>query len=153
MNNNLPTYREATTADIPQMMEVRFAVKENVLSNPALVTPADCEEYINQRGKGWVCEVGKEIVGFAIADLQENSIWALFVHPDYAEQGIGKALHKIVLDWYFAQTISTIWLSTSPATRAERFYIQQGWRAGGDIFVAQRFKSSKAPAGRHLDSA
>jgi GNAT superfamily N-acetyltransferase len=124
-------YRETTSIDIPAIMEVRLAVKENVLSNPALVTNADCEEYINQRGKGWVCEVGKEIVGFAIADLQENSVWALFVRPEYAEQGIGKALHKIMLDWYFAQTISTIWLSTSPTTRAEKFYTQQGWHAVG----------------------
>ncbi|WCT15091.1 hypothetical protein [Mucilaginibacter jinjuensis] len=62
-------YREAILSDIPQIMKVRLAVKENVLSNPALVTDEDCENYLTIRGKGWVCETEGQIVGFAIADL------------------------------------------------------------------------------------
>lgn len=27
-----------------------------------------------------------------------------------------------MLDWYFKQTISNVWLGTSPKTRAEQFY-------------------------------
>lgn len=64
------TFREATIHDIPQIQVVRNAVTENTLSNPALVTDKDCEEYIMKRGKGWVCEVDGTIVGFAIADLR-----------------------------------------------------------------------------------
>ncbi len=44
-------FREACVHDISQIMVVRLAVKENILSNPALVTEADCEEFITQRGK------------------------------------------------------------------------------------------------------
>jgi len=36
-----------------------------------------------------------------------------------------------MLDWYFAQTDSTIWLGTSPATRAEKFYRRAGWKEAG----------------------
>jgi GNAT superfamily N-acetyltransferase len=124
-------FREATVTDIQQMQIVRNAVKENVLSNPALVTDKDCEEYITQRGKGWVCEVNATVVAFAIADLQEHSIWALFVDPDFDKQGIGKKLHHIMLNWYFSETLEKVWLSTSPNTRAEKFYAMQGWTTVG----------------------
>jgi GNAT superfamily N-acetyltransferase len=121
-------FREAHINDIKQIMTVRFAVKENILSSPALVTDKDCEEYITVRGKGWVCETDNTITGFAIADLQENSIWALFVHPDYEKKGIGKKLHDDMLDWYFSKTKETVWLTTAPGTRAETFYRKSGWK-------------------------
>lgn len=119
--------REAIVNDIQQIQAVRNSVKENMLSDPALVTDKDCEEFIAQRGKGWVCEMDGKVVGFAIADLKENNIWALFVHPDFDKQGIGKRLHDIMLDWYFERTSETVWLSTSPDTRAEAFYRKAGW--------------------------
>ena len=97
-------YREAEIRDIKQMQFVRHAVKENRLSDPALVPDKDVEEYITNRGKGWVCEVDKQIVGFANVDLIENNVWALFVHPDFEARGIGKKLHQIMMDWYFLQT-------------------------------------------------
>lgn len=127
------TFREAKLSDIPQIQVVRNAVTENRLSNPNLVTDADCEEFLFKRGKGWVCEVNGGIVGFSIADLQDNNIWALFVHPDFEEMGIGKELHKLMLDWYFAQTQTTVWLGTSPHTRAEVFYQKQGWTPVGIV--------------------
>lgn len=125
------TYREATKNDIPQIQIVRNSVKENQLSNPALVTDKDCEEFITIRGKGWVCEADNIIVGFSIADLQENNIWALFVHPDYEGKGIGRKLHALMLDWYFGQTQKTVWLGTAPGTRAEEFYKRKGWKVVG----------------------
>jgi GNAT superfamily N-acetyltransferase len=124
-------YREALVADIPQYMAVRMAVKENQLSNPDRVTEQDNIDYLTRRGKGWVCEADGQIVGFAIADLQDHSIWALFVHPDYERQGIGQQLQTLMLNWYFNQTQHPVWLSTSPGTRAEGFYRQSGWRETG----------------------
>jgi GNAT superfamily N-acetyltransferase len=124
-------FREAAIEDIPQIQIVRNSVKENQLSNPALVTDEDCKEYITVRGKGWVCEVDNTIVGFSIADLKENNIWALFVHPNYESKGIGKKLHELMLDWYFSETQKTVWLSTAPGTRAEEFYKRNGWKVVG----------------------
>lgn len=121
-------YREAQVADIPQYMAVRLAVRENQLSSPDRVTEQDNIDYLTRRGKGWVCEAGGQIVGFAIADLQDHSVWALFVHPDYERQGIGRQLQTLMLGWYFDQTQHPVWLSTSPGTRAEAFYRRSGWR-------------------------
>ena len=64
-------FREALITDIPQIQIVRNEVKENVLSDPSLVTDKDVEDFITRRGKGWVCETDNRIVGFAIADLKE----------------------------------------------------------------------------------
>jgi GNAT superfamily N-acetyltransferase len=124
-------FREATIADIPQMQIVRHAVKENRLSDPGLVTDAAYVSYLTVRGKGWVCEIETIIAGFAIADLAGNNIWALFVDPAHEAKGIGKALHRQMLDWYFAQGKDAVWLGTAPGTRAELFYTRQGWQPRG----------------------
>ena len=124
-------FREAIVADIPQIQLVRHSVKENVLSNPSLVTDDDCKEFITARGKGWVCETEEKIVGFSVADVKGNNIWALFVDPAYAGKGIGKRLHKEMLDWYFRQTADTVWLGTAPNTKAETFYRMNGWKEAG----------------------
>ncbi|HNF42913.1 MAG TPA: GNAT family N-acetyltransferase [Ferruginibacter sp.] len=124
-------YREAKTEDISQLQYVRHAVKENVLSDPSLVPDTDVADYISNRGKGWVCEVDGRVVGFAIADLVDHNIWALFIHPDHEAKGIGKRLHRMMLDWYFSQTEHTVWLGTEPKSRAESFYRMQGWREVG----------------------
>jgi GNAT superfamily N-acetyltransferase len=124
-------YREAAIKDIAQIQFVRNAVKENMLSDPALVPDEDVEAYMMSRGKGWVCEVDKRIAGFSIVDLVENNVWALFVHPDFEAIGIGKKLHQVMMDWYFAQTNKKIWLGTEPKSRAETFYRMQGWKEVG----------------------
>ena len=124
-------YRQATLSDIPQIQRVRNAVKENVLSDPGKVTDADCADYLTMRGKGWVAEEGGRIIGFAIVDLQDHNIWALFLEPAYEGHGIGKKLHHLMLDWYFQQTKETVWLSTGTHTRAANFYRLQGWQEAG----------------------
>ena len=125
------TIREAKVEDITQIQIVRNAVKENVLSDPNLVTDKNCEEYITVRGKGWVCEVDNNIVGFAIADLKDNNVWALFIDPLFEKRGIGQKLHNTMLHWYFSQTDKTIWLGTAFNTRAEQFYRKAGWKEAG----------------------
>ncbi len=124
-------FREANKNDIPQIQIVRHSVKENVLSDPSLVTDEDCESFLTKRGKGWVCEINSEIIGFAIVDLKEDNVWALFLKPEFERKGIGSILHKIMLDWYFSNGKENIWLGTSPNTRAEKFYINAGWIQNG----------------------
>ena len=51
MNNKLH-FRIATLADIPVMMEIRLAVKENVLSNPARVPYQMYVDYLDLLGRG-----------------------------------------------------------------------------------------------------
>ena len=125
------TIREARLDDIEQIQIVRNLVTENPLSNPGLVTDKDCEEFMFERGKGWVCEIDNEIVGFSIADLRDNNIWALFLNPQFEKRGIGRQLHDVMLDWYFTQTKEKVWLGTAPKTRAETFYRKSGWTEAG----------------------
>lgn len=76
-------FREAKTTDIPGIQIVRHTGKENILSDPALVIDKDCEKFIGQRGKGWVCEVDGDVFGFSISDLKAHNIWALFLRPEF----------------------------------------------------------------------
>ena len=124
-------FREAKKQDIKQIQLVRNSVTENTLSNPDLVSDEDCLNFITIRGKGWVCEIDNKIVGFSIVDLKKNNIWALFVHPNYEGEGIGRQLHDLMLNWYFNQTSQTVWLGTSPNTRAEIFYRKSAWAEVG----------------------
>ena len=123
--------REATIEDISQMHLVRTSVIENQLSNPNLISAKDYQDYLQDRGKGWVIALDGIIAGFAIVDLIDNNVWALFVHPNYERKGFGKMLHDKMINWYFSKTEKTVWLSTSRGTRAERFYKKAGWQQIG----------------------
>jgi len=143
-------FRSATINDIQELHSIRIAVKENILPDPLLITPTDYETFLTVRGEGWVCEIDNTLVGFAIIDLKEKNIWALFVHPDHERKGVGKQLQEIMLTWYFEQFDEPLWLGTSPYTRAESFYRKSGWkevgkRKNGEI----RFEMSKATWANH----
>ena len=124
-------FRQAIPEDIPQIQIVRNSVKENQLSNPNLIPDDLVEEFITKRGKGFVCEIDKKIVGFSIVDFVENNVWALFLLPDFEGKRIGKKLHQLMLDEYFSKTKETIWLSTEANSRAETFYKKQVWKNAG----------------------
>ena len=66
--------REAKIEDIKQIQIVRNSVTENTLSNPDLVTDEDCKEFLFVRGKGWVCEIDKLIVGLSEKDLKSETL-------------------------------------------------------------------------------
>ena len=126
------TIREARIDDIGQIQIVRNSVTENTLSNPNLVTDEDCKEFLTIRGKGWVCEIDGRIIRFAIVDMKEKNIWALFLDPKFERKGIGQLLHRTMLDWYFEQTKDNVWLGTGINTRAEKFYKIAGWNEIGN---------------------
>ena len=69
-------FRQATQEDIPAMQVVRNAVKENVLSDPSVISNAAYILYLEERGMGWTrwfCHFrssGKKCVGtFCFARL------------------------------------------------------------------------------------
>ncbi len=124
-------FRDATAADITALHRVRMAVTENVLQDAARVTAADYAAFLDDTGKGWLCEVDGRVVGFAILDIVGASVWALFVEPGFDRRGIGLRLHATMLDWYFAAHDRPLWLGTEPGTRAERFYPSTGWSDAG----------------------
>lgn len=124
-------FREAQLADIKKLYAVRLSVKENPLPDPGFITEREYEKYLTHYGKGWLCEIDNEVVGFAIVGLSQRNIWALFVRPEHEGKGIGRQLHNLMLEWYFNQTNETVWLGTGPDTRAEAFYRTAGWKEAG----------------------
>jgi GNAT superfamily N-acetyltransferase len=120
--------RVATPADIPALHRVRMAVRENALSDPTRITPDDYREHLEVLGRGWLVESDAGLLGFAVARHSDGNIWALFVHPDHEGLGMGAALHEEMLRWLTAEGIARPWLTTTPGTRAERFYRLRGWR-------------------------
>ena len=109
-----------------------MSVRENQLVSTVL-TPASYVEYIEERGRGWVVEIGGSLVGLAIADSREARIWALFVEPGHEGRGLGRRLHEAAVGWLFQQGHERIVLSTEPGTRAEMFYRTAGWRQVGTL--------------------
>ena len=124
-------FREVRIEDLEGLKYVRNNVVENTLSNPLLISDKDYIEFIESRGKGWICEMDNKIVGFAMVDLRENNVLALLVLPVYEKRGIDLRLHNIMLSRYFYQTKNCLWLSTSPNTRAEKLYRKFGWKEKG----------------------
>jgi len=124
------TFRIATIADIEEMMRIRMAVKENIIP-PGIITNEDVEEAITKTRRGWVAESQDSILGFAIGNAEKCHVWALFVDPKHEGNGIARGLQTIMFAWFAKIGCSTINLSTSPATRAERFYLQSGWKPVG----------------------
>lgn len=125
--NQSPSFRQAVSADIPAMSRIRLSVTENVLSDPARVSAAMYEDFLERSGRGWVAESGGEILAFCYADKTDASIWALFVAPGQEGQGLGKVLLQRAVDWLFALGHDRVRLSTTAGTRADRFYAAQGW--------------------------
>jgi GNAT superfamily N-acetyltransferase len=123
--------RKATIKDVRAMNHLRLQVRENVLSDPALVTSETTAHAITAEGRGWVYEEAGEILGFAIAKDEDPTIWALFVHPHHEGLGIGHQLHSAAVAWLWSRGAERIWLGTDPGTRAERFYLERGWRKAG----------------------
>ena len=119
------------------MQRVRLAVRENALTNPNRITEADYIAALEDLGRTWVVETDGEIAAFATG-YKAGSIWALFVHPDHEGRGYGNALHSTMVNWLWSLGHTRLWLTTSPGTRAEGFYISRGWQScgivpGGDI--------------------
>lgn len=123
-------FREATIEDISALSEVRLSVQENVLSNPNRITREMYETYLCEAGKGWLCEVDGEVVGFSVASSKDASIWALFVKPTHEGRGIGRRLLHLATKWLFEMGVTSIVLSTGVGTRADRWYERQGWKRG-----------------------
>lgn len=138
-------YREAVLADIPRLQVIRAAVRENILSNPGLVTVPDYEEHIRGPGRSWVGEEDGLVLGFSSAHPRPGSIWALFIDPDHERRGLGRALLDRAVAWLWSHPeLDAIQLTTAVGTRADAFYRAAGWadvgrsRSGEVIFRLPR---------------
>lgn len=119
-------FREAIAADIPALKFIRDNVRENALVN-IKIEISDYEQALFRDGKGWVCIVENEIVGFSCGRLKQKDVWALFIKQEYEGKGIGNKLMELLENWMFENGCSQIALTTAPGTRAEKLYLRRGW--------------------------
>jgi GNAT superfamily N-acetyltransferase len=141
------TLRAAVPGDIPAMHRIRLAVRENRLSDPTRVTPADYVRYVEEAGVSWVAELDGRVAGFGIADRASRSLWALFVDPAFERRGAGRALLARLTDGLFESGTEPINLSTAPGTRAERLYLAAGWKKVGNLPTGEVWLSRALPDG------
>lgn len=120
-------FREATNKDIENMHRLQTAGRENNFSTLPGITLDDFQELIKGRGKGWVCELDDEIVGCAIVNLEDATVWSLYVLPEHEGNFIGRTLHDIMTSWCFARGLPKLTLKIYPDTRAEKFCTKSGW--------------------------
>lgn len=138
--------RAATRDDVPAMHRIRQAVRENRPRTTA-VTETDYIPYIEEHGCSWVVEVQDEIVGFAVGDVRDGNIWALFVHPDHEKRGYGKQLHDRMVESLWNRGLNKLQLTTDPGTRAQGFYEAAGWQCKGSTSKGTlRFELCAQPA-------
>jgi GNAT superfamily N-acetyltransferase len=139
--------RQARREDIGGMHRVRLAVRENRLTS-TVITERDYIPAIESTGRGWVIDCGRRIVAFAVGNSQTGNIWALFVDPDHEGRGHGRRLHDAMVSWLWSQGLSRLWLTTTAATRAERFYRTAGWCEMGRAEDGElRFELARPDAG------
>jgi GNAT superfamily N-acetyltransferase len=122
--------RVANFADIPRLVEIRSSVRENRLSDPSRVTLVDYEWHV-AHAPIHIWEDDGVIKGLSAGDPRTGSIWALFVDPAHEGHGIGQALIRAACRSLAAAGHRVAKLSTAPGTRAERFYLRNGWLANG----------------------
>jgi len=132
------TYRRMTVDDLPAVLAVRFATRENAitleeLENDYGITPASLAEAMQSHVRGWLCEAEGKAVGFAMGDRSNGEVQVVALLPDYEGRGIGKTLLGLARDWLFEAGHKEIWLRANldPTVRATGFYRRLGWRRTG----------------------
>lgn len=135
--------RKAIAEDRARITEVRNAVRENRLSPANVSRVEETARWIYENGTFWVWEQDGAVQGFAVADVRDGTIFGLFVHPDYEARGIARALLPLACEDLRLAGHGTATLTTDPGTRAERFYLRNGWidtgrREKGEIVFERR---------------
>ncbi|HFV9292216.1 GNAT family N-acetyltransferase [Serratia fonticola] len=93
------------------------------------ITPESLPAMLTGRQRGWIAEIDGIARGFAMADADNASVFALFVEPGFERQGIGRNLMVEVEKWLAGMGCQQIWLETdrNRLVRANGFYRHIGW--------------------------
>lgn len=130
--------RPATPEDVAAIFDVRCSVKENHMSREELaaldITPETVREMIT--GGDYIAPValtGGKIAGFAMTQISEGYVFALFVRPEHEGKGLGRALMHEVESGLVERGVTEASLCTGPeeGIRAPGFYRHLGWVDSG----------------------
>ena len=132
------TLRPMTIDDIPAVFALRLSTVENAVTLEELeldygVTPESVAAAMASHVKGWLCEEGGRVVGFAMGDRSNGEVAVVAVLPGCEGRGVGKTMLLAVQQWLFAAGHEEIWLlaNPDPGVRASGFYRRLGWRRTG----------------------
>ena len=126
-------FREITIRDIPALFDVRTPVRENASTRSGLysagITENAVEAMLRTSHRGWLCECGAKVVGFAMGNRETGEFWVIAVLPEFEGWGIGSKMLNLAESWLCATGWKEIWLWTSLDTqlRAYSFYKKHGW--------------------------
>lgn len=136
--------RPAATDDVELMFDIRCSVRENHQSRGELaqlgITPASVAEMIESGDYiSFIAEMGGAPVGFAMAQISREYVFAVFVLPSNEEEGVGRGLMSAIECGLRSAGTRSAWLSTSADSnlRAHGFYRRLGWRAEGMLADGQ----------------
>jgi len=133
-----PRIRRATAADVDTLFDIRTSVRQNYLSREQMaelgITPAVLREAIETAPCAWIAELNGTAGGFAMADLKQGELFALFVRPACEGLGMGRLLLAAAEQQLFREH-ENIWLVTDGGDRirANGFYLKHGWRLAGRV--------------------
>ncbi|WP_153100181.1 GNAT family N-acetyltransferase [Paraburkholderia hayleyella] len=153
--------RLARAADIDYIFEIRTSVKENHLSLAELsergITHEAIQNAIASDDCIWMAEAEGVPVGFAMADADEGSVFAVFVQPAWEGRGLGRLLMEKAEAFLFERH-ETIWLETDGRSRASGFCTKLGWNSvrsydNGDLRFEKRRNGETVPRPKNLIKA
>jgi GNAT superfamily N-acetyltransferase len=125
--------REARAADVPRLIEIRAAVRENRLTDPARIAAPDYLPYITRRHLWLAEDAAGTPIAFAALDADGDSVWALFVAPEAERRGLGRLLLARLVEEARLLALPALTLETEAGSRAESLYRAAGWTVvGGD---------------------
>jgi GNAT superfamily N-acetyltransferase len=133
------TIRPAEKADVELLFDIRTSVRENYQSREEIatlgITPDSIAQLLETDAAAWICEIDRMPVGFSMANARQQTVFALFVRPEYEGRGAGRALLTAAENWLFDKGIREIWLTTgaNETLRAYGFYRHLGWLPSGKI--------------------
>ena len=145
-------YREITPDDMQSIFDVRVATWHNpngVVELDRLgITHASVRQLMASSHRGWLCETGEGVAGFALGNKLNGEMWVIAVLSEYENRGIGKSLLARVEDWLGSEGWRETWLTTDTdeELRAVGFYRHLGWVdwkiEDGDRFMKKHIKPS-----------
>ncbi|MBW3163717.1 GNAT family N-acetyltransferase [Ferrimonas balearica] len=117
--------RRAGLADIASLQAIRHRISEY----PAERDRPDTlyARYLSRQGRGWLGNDGQGDRGFVVVNLNDCSIWALYVDPDCQGKGLGRVLLQQGCRYLFWRGARRISLRTLAHTSALGFYQHLGW--------------------------
>ncbi len=128
--------RVATLDDIDTLFAIRTAVVQNHLSVEQMadlgITPQVLAASISAAPCAWIAEVNGQAAAFAMVDLAEGEVFAMFVRPTHENLGLGRQLMAVAENALFERH-DTLFLITDgrDEIRANGFYQRLGWSLAG----------------------